>query len=61
MPTQISTTHQHDLFDVTGQRWKKLPVRRRKDIETLLTQLFIQAIQEQSGHFKSGEQPCIQK
>lgn len=48
METKISTTGQHELFDVDAHRWEKLPVRCRKDIETLLTQLFIQALQEQT-------------
>lgn len=48
MKTKISITRQHNLFEVVAPRWEKLPANCREDIEALLTQLFIQAIRNQS-------------
>jgi hypothetical protein len=46
--TRINIVGQHDLFEVSAQRWKQIPGRCRQDLKTLLTQLLIQAIQEQA-------------
>ena len=48
MKTKISITRQHNLFEVVAPGWEKLPASCREDIEALLTQLFIHAIQKHS-------------
>jgi hypothetical protein len=46
--TKISLTPQHDLFDIDMPRLEKFPAVCHQDIETLLTQLLIQALQTPS-------------
>jgi hypothetical protein len=46
LETKISITRQHDFFDAGAPRWEKLPAAGRQDIELLLTQLLIQAVQK---------------
>ena len=44
----IIKIQQQDLFDESANRWQALPAVSCKDVEQLLTQVFIQAIHKSS-------------
>lgn len=52
---EINRTQQQDLFDESANRWRALPAVSCKDVEQLLTQLFIQAIHKSSAMQKVEE------